>query len=324
MRIPLPRFDNLRLLLKGPVQSSHPVSLTHKRIFILPTSLGLVFGLMVLAMLGISINYANNLGYAVSFTCISAGLVSLLHTQRNLYGLSIAPGRCEPVFAGQKAVFYLSLREHRGRTRPGIHIMGPEDPKCLDLPAEQTVDVSVSQKTHARGLISLQAVRISTIFPWGLFRAWSRVRPKIQCTVYPRPASSGHAAWGVCGQASGPTLDEQSVQAGAEEFFGLDDYLPGESARRIHWKAYARGQGLVVREFVQPPAEGVIFDFDAFPGSMDTEDRLSILCRLILDARSSGRTFGLRLPGTHIEAANGPEHEQQCLKALALFDSFVA
>ncbi|MDZ7758782.1 MAG: DUF58 domain-containing protein [Desulfovermiculus sp.] len=320
MLMRLPRFDGLRLLLKGPVQTAHPVTLSHKRIFILPTGLGLVFGLMVLAMLGISINYANNLGYAVSFVCMSTGLVSLLHTQRNLNGLRIAPGKCEPVFAGQRAVFHLVIHEDQGRTRPGIKITGPEGSQNIDLPFKQPIQVPVSQKTETRGLTSLQGVRISTIFPLGLFRAWSRVRPEMQCLVYPRPADSRLTAWAVYGKVLGPSLDEQSLQAGADEFSGLDEYQPGESARRIHWKAYARGQGLVVREFADSPVEGIIFDFHALPAALETEERLSILCRLILDARNSGRTFGLRLPETNIPPGSGVEHEKQCLKALALYD----
>ncbi|MFO7876680.1 MAG: DUF58 domain-containing protein [Desulfovermiculus sp.] len=320
MRIRLPRFDGLRLLLKGPNQTSQPVTLSHKRIFILPTGLGLVFGLMVLAMLGVSINYANNLGYTVSFVCISAALVSLLHTQGNLSGLTISPGKSEPVFAGQRAAFHLLIQENTDRTRPGIQIKGPENTRNVDLPGQEPIQVNVLQKTDSRGMASLQEVRISTVFPWGLFRAWSRIRPKMDCLVYPRPAALRHAAGAVSAQSMNSISTEHEFCPGVEEFSGLDEYLPGESSKRIDWKAYARGQGLVVKEFAEPPTEGLVFDFDALPKDMGTEERLSVLCRLVLDAHNSGRTYGLRLPDTDIGPGQGLAHQQQCLQALAEHD----
>lgn len=320
MRIVLPHFNGLRLLLKGPVQTSDPVTLTHKRIFILPTGLGLVYGLMVLAMLGVSINYANNLGYAVSFTCLGVALVSLLHTHRNLSGLKISPGKCDPVFAGQRAAFHLLIQEDTGRPRPGIQITAPENTQSIDLPGQKPVQVNVLQKTHFRGLTSLQEVRIFTVYPWGLFRAWSRIRPKMHCLVYPRPVDSRTTFQAFAAADQSSLSDAGTSQVGVEEFAGMDEYRPGESAKRIDWKAYARGQGLVVREFAEPPAEGLIFDFNTLPQDMGTEERLSVLCRLVLDAHISGRAYGLRLPGTDIGPGQGGEHQQECLEALAVHD----
>ena len=320
MRIAQPRFEGLRLLLKGPVQTAHPVTLTHKRIFILPTGLGLIFGLMVLAMLGISINYANNLGYALSFVCMSTGLVSMLHTHRNLSGLHIAPGKCQPVFAGQSALFHLLIQEDQGRPRSGIRITGPETSQTIDLPSRKAGQACVQQTTHSRGLVSFQEARISTVFPLGLFQAWSKVRPQMTCLVYPRPATSGQASEAISAQSMNSVPNHHPSQPGVEDFSGLAEYLPGASAKRIDWKAYARGQGLMVREFADPPAKGVIFDYNDLPEALMPEERLSILCRLILDAHDSGLAYGLRLPGTDVPVGQGIKHEEKCLKALALYD----
>lgn len=320
MRMSLPRFDGLRLLLKGPVQTAHPVTLFHKRIFILPTGLGLIFGLMVLAMLGISINYSNNLGYAFSFVCMSTGLVSLLHTHRNLSGLHIAPGKCQPVFAGQSALFHLLIQEDQGRPRSGIRITGPETSQTIDLPSRQAGQACVQQTTHSRGLAAFQEARISTVFPLGLFQAWSRVRPQMTCLVYPRPTTVGQASEAISAQSMNPFPNHHPYQPGVEDFSELSEHLPGQSVKRIDWKSYARGQGLMVREFADPPAKGVIFDFDVLPEALDTEERLSILCRLVLDAHNAGLAYGLRLPGTNIPAGQGIEHEEKCLRALALYD----
>jgi len=62
-----------------------PVRLDLRRIFILPTRSGIIFGLILMAMLIGSINYNNSLGFLLTFTLVGLGLVSILHTFRNLY-----------------------------------------------------------------------------------------------------------------------------------------------------------------------------------------------------------------------------------------------
>jgi uncharacterized protein (DUF58 family) len=49
------------------------------------------------------------------------------------------------------------------------------------------------------------------------------------------------------------------------------------------------------------------------------EERLSILCRWVLDAHAGGEAFGLRLPGGEILPGLGTAHRHRCLEALALF-----
>src|SRR5512135_1452982 len=80
------------------------VLLTHRCVYILPTRHGLMFAFVLALLLVGSINYAVGLGFAFTFLLGGLGLVSILHTYRNLAGLTLHPGKCEPVFAGQTAL----------------------------------------------------------------------------------------------------------------------------------------------------------------------------------------------------------------------------
>jgi uncharacterized protein (DUF58 family) len=53
---------------------------------------------------------------------------------------------------------------------------------------------------------------------------------------------------------------------------------------------------------------------------MDTEARISRLCRGVLDACEKQQEFGLRIPGTEIAPARGQDHRHACLEALALLE----
>ncbi len=67
-----------------------PVVLGQRRVYILPTAGGLMFGVTILLMLIGSINYNLNLGYVLVFLLAGNGMVSMLHTWRNLARISSA------------------------------------------------------------------------------------------------------------------------------------------------------------------------------------------------------------------------------------------
>jgi len=78
------------------------VFLSQRRVYILPTRHGLTFGLAVILMLIGSINYNLSLGYVLTFLLAGLGIVSILHTFRNLAHLYVSAGRVAPVFAGTR------------------------------------------------------------------------------------------------------------------------------------------------------------------------------------------------------------------------------
>jgi len=103
---------------------------TPRRIYILPTGYGILFAILLLLMLLGSINYANNLGFLLTFLLVGLGLVTMLHTWRNLVGLALNSGRATPVFAGEDAYFEIQLINQRRWSRPGIQLQIPPKTWC--------------------------------------------------------------------------------------------------------------------------------------------------------------------------------------------------
>src|SRR6266850_1016079 len=85
------------------------VTLVHRRVYIVPTQLGLLFALTLAILLVGSINYALSLGFALTFLLAGMGLAGMVQTARNLAQLTVRAGRAEPVFAGEAARFRLLL-----------------------------------------------------------------------------------------------------------------------------------------------------------------------------------------------------------------------
>jgi uncharacterized protein (DUF58 family) len=295
---------------------SDPIVLSGRRIYIVPTSLGLAFALMVGAMFIGAMNYGNNLALALAFLLASLGLTAMHHCQRNLAGVRLSSALCAPVFAGQLARFRIAIDNTARVARHEITVgneRGQATPVRIESGATAVLEVTLP--AVQRGYLALDYFEITTRHPFGLFRAWAYLHMPMRCVVYPRPSERG---------APPPPMETdtggaQDFTRGDEEFAGLRSFHPGDSPGRIAWKAYAREQGLLTKVFAGTAVTSHLFDWNAVKGA-SVEARLSQLCRWIEDAYAARRAFGLRLPGCDIPPNIGAAHRQRCLTALALFE----
>jgi uncharacterized protein (DUF58 family) len=272
---------------------------------------------MVFAMFLGAMNYANNLALGLAFTLGALALTAMLFCHRNLAGVIVRSAGCEPVFAGQTARFRIALENAAPAPRHELSAGGDYSlaaPVRVNPGARAIVEVETP--TERRGLVTLDHLEITTRHPFGLFRAWTHVHLKLRCIVYPKPSERTLSP----PPTQTDTGGAQDELPGDEDFAGLRAFHPGDSPRRIAWKAYAREQGLQVKQYAGTAVTSHFFDWDALPG-MDVETRLSQLCRWIEDSFAAGRAFGLKLPGASIPPNIGPAHRERCLTALALFDA---
>ncbi len=292
------------------------MTLRRGRIYILPTGLGLAFGLMLFAMLLGSLNYANNLGLGLTFLLAALGVVAMQACHRNLEALIARTAGTEPPFAGQDAVFRLALANPSDAARRDLEAQTRfplEAPVSIEAGDEATVALRVP--TRRRGAIVLDRVEIATRFPYGLFRAWAVLHPGERCLVYPRPATDAPPPPQSPGGMGGG-----AARRGEDDFAGLKDYHPGDPPRHIAWKAFARANELLVKEFSGAAESLPVFDLEDAPGK-DLETRLAVLARWIVDAHARGQTYGLRLPGQLIPPQPGEAQRRRCLSAIAEFQA---
>jgi uncharacterized protein (DUF58 family) len=304
----------LQQLLR-PAPEAAPVILTQRRIYILPTRHGLIFALLLLAMLLGAINYANSMGFVLTFLLGSLAVVSILHTWRNLAQLTVSVDKSAPVFAGQEARFQICLGNPGNIPRYAIGLRaGKDSGNFTDVAPHQVACLAFTQPARQRGLLHATRFTLFSTFPLGLFRTWSHLNLDMNCLVYPRPAPERLPLPLARAEARDGTRNGE----GHEDFSGLRTYHSGDSLRHVAWKAVAREQGMLTKQFSGEAQQEVWLDWDALTG-LDTEARLSRLTRWVLDADASAQAYGLRLPGRILAPATGTEHRRQCLEALALF-----
>lgn len=300
--------------LKRRIPAASQVRLNHRQIFIIPTRAGLGLLLLLAVMLLGAINYQNSLVYAVTFILGSLFWVSLHHTYRNLASLELHASGSHAVFAGEAAPLQVRLLAPR-HAHQGLILSWPDtQPQRLDVDKQGDRRIDLYHPTAQRGWFSPGRLRIEARYPLGWFVAWSLVDLDWKVLVYPKPLSLPLPAMRSEGEGDG----NQPLGEGVDDFQGLRNYQPGDSRRRLDWRAYSRGQGLHSKIFAEPLQNTLWLDLEQTPG-VDIEQRISYLCGWIMQLEQQSRPYGLSLAGVRLGPAMGEAHRDQCLRALALY-----
>ena len=310
-----PRFAHWLYGFRPPERGT--VVLGHRRVYIVPTRMGWLYGASLGVLLVGSINYSLGLGFVLTFLLAGLGIAGMVHTARNLARIGVGAGRAEPVFAGEPAPFRLHLDGRAAFDRPAVLVrhMGSGSQLVVDIPALGAAEVVLEATATRRGWLAMGRVMLETRYPLGLFRAWSYVEPDARCLVYPRPERSpmpqpsGDAAAGA----------QRSTAAGNEDFSGLRTYQLSDSPRHVAWKAVARTDDMLTKQFSGEAAAELWLDWQLLPAALGVEQRLSRLAGWVLAAERGGPRYGLRLPGKEIGPGRGDAHAAACLQALALY-----
>ncbi len=304
------------------------LKLSQRTIFILPTWQGVFFGLGAIILLVIAIVERNLVSLSLSALMLSIFLLSLILCYRNLSGLRLTTQvaddaqRMRRCFVGDTAQFTVVLSAP-DRRRPYQDIwlgLGTGALQRVSVAAGGMIEVTLEEAAERRGIVKASRLLLRTRYPAGLWQSWSRPDLLMRCLVYPRPQACTLPLKERPVPTTGLGRQAAAVQAGVEDFAGLRDFQPGDSARRVAWQSLARGQGLKTKQFVQDTEPQVLLTFDDFIGR-EAEAILACLCFQVLKLSRSGRAVGLRLPGTvDIRPGQGEAHKHQLLQALALWN----
>jgi uncharacterized protein (DUF58 family) len=294
-------------------RDSLPIKISRRRIYILPTRIGLMLALMLVAMLIAGLNYNSNLGLAFGFLMVSMALVTMHHCNRNLMGLQVDVTTEVDAFAGREASFEFVLQNESNVDRRDVEVCCLNATGICTVPAKSSETVAVALPVPQRGVVRLTQFTLRTQHPFGWFHAWTYVQGSLTAYVAPSPQGT-RTLPAVEGMGSA----SRSEARGDEDFAGLRAYEPGVPLKHMAWKVLARGGEAAVRSYSSLAAQPEWLEW-SFLEDQDTETRLSQLCLWVLESEAAQRVYGLRIPGKEILPGRGAAHRFACLRALAVY-----
>ena len=276
--------------------------------------------LFVLGAMWYAASSQNNAAAYLLFVALTAVfLVSIPHTLINLTGVTITLESVQPAFVGQEVSLPVEITNSSLATRHGIELALPgsksERQRIDYIPANKAARVTLRFPARQRGEYKIETLCLTSSYPLGFIRISKRSASSQSYVVYPEPAGEVRLPSSFIHRRDSRPLSDFGE---GDDFAGVRAYVLGESQRHIDWKAVARGQPLMTKQFTAE-ADGVVYlDFFGL-NSADVEEKLSQLALWVIEAERAHRPYGLRLPGAEIPPALGQPHFHRCLRALSLF-----
>jgi uncharacterized protein (DUF58 family) len=257
--------------------------------------------------------------YLLLFLLASVFLVSIPHTLINLGGVTLRVESAKPTFAGDEVCLPVEIMNNSRATRYGIEVVLADADKIRErldcIPRESAARLTLRFSARHRGEHKVEKLDLTSCYPLGFARASRRFVSNQSYLVYPKPA--GNPQLPTTRSRFADSLVQQGIGHG-DDFAGVRAYVRGESQRHIDWKAVARGQPLITKQFAAETKGAVWLDFFELRFA-DVEERLSQLTLWVIEAERARQPYGLRLPGTEISPAFGQMHFHYCLHTLSLF-----
>jgi uncharacterized protein (DUF58 family) len=299
-----------------------------------------------------AINSGNNLLFVVLASALAAIIASGIVSRGSLRSIAVSVQVPENVFVGEpvsikvtlwnrKHVFSsfsitvenagttprraprFSFRKPRARTAPLPVASILEHPAYFPvIPPKEMQSELVVQSFPRRGIYRLEGFRISTRYPFGLFRRGERIQAKGEVLVYPlvhEVSAYFHLLPFL------PGMLEGNYVGPGENLHSIRRYQDGESARIVHWKATAKTGTLMARDYAREEESKfcLILDTIVRPvAASDTEEKferaVSLAASLAMHFTEKSSELEFLTPEEYIPRGMGPDHLNRILRALAV------
>ncbi len=312
--------------------------------------------IVLTGLLGLgAINSQNNLLYLVFGVAAGAILISGIISGSMLLGLRVERDPLEPAQVGEVwTVRYRVL--NASRWLPAFGILISEDdstsdpphahpvrawPSLLPRPVAFVPHVSPRGETHAhalltpthRGVAGFVSLRAESSFPFGLFRKSVIFTPTpTSAIVRPPVRRLREAVKRVARRGHHDAPSSGDLPGNSDDFYGVREYVPGDSLRRVAWRRSARTGVLAVREHAAPAPERLWVVLDLIPSPDEASDprnesAIGLAASVVAAAEHDGLEVGLLLPSedgpSRVRPGGGPQHLAAVLDALGVIDTAV-
>ena len=334
----LPQFSLQNILFKRLSREKN-VLLTARRIYILPTREGVYYAIIILLLLSGAMNYNNSLLFIFTFFLAGVGIITMYHTHNNLLNIDVRALNSKAVFEGEDIIvpvkFSVADKMKNPRLNLFLEIEPSKESKTLkskknrvrqinntkniskvffDVGLNEANTVELKIKSVKRGYLKTPRLTLSSRYPLGFLKAWSNLLLDKNYLVYPKPISSKEL----------DNIKLSSDEGVGDQGFGIDEFSElrekqdSDSFSHVHWKAYARSDKFLVKQYGGKMAENIHLKWDDFR-QYSTEMRISIFTRILLNAFQNHQSFSLELPNESVSLGADSGHLHKCLKLLALY-----
>lgn len=323
----------------GSSASDSPLVGYPRRFLFRPTLVGILTIGLALMVSFAAMNTGNNLIYLLASLLLSAVICSLVIGRRSLRSLELKRVMPPEVSCGWPATVVLRVTSRRrhakayavtvvdgalcGRDRMMGRAFAP-----IVKPGE-TVRLSYEITPPRRGEYRFREALLASSYPFGLFACLRRFDLPDSMIVYPRLGRLSQELIHLGRSCGAERIMQSNKRLGADEFYGIRDYRPGDNPRHIHWRTSARASKWMLKEFEreEPLASVLVLDSFADVENEESLDRfelaISLAATWIDELSRRGARVSLVAAMRHAPAVSNGERlgiSAEIMRELALLD----
>ena len=279
------------------------------------TKEGITFILLSLAIGAAAVNTGNNILYLIFSLMLGLIVISGILSKRILSGLVPRIEFSDHVFSGTPSISYLTVANYK-KWFPSIGLQvassSPGFPAFKHpfffVPAGKQASGFAEILFPQRGMFQLDEMEIQTRFPFSFFVKIQRYVSGQQVRVYPKVYRFPEEA--ILKFTEGASFDSP-YRGESQQLLHLRDYFPPDSSKRIHWKASARSDKLLVKEYQKEQGREIRLYFDCNPRKTDAAEKnvyekgLSLIASLVFLFIKRGSSGIVVFPDAEFEFGHG-------------------
>ncbi|MCI0416905.1 DUF58 domain-containing protein [bacterium] len=292
------------------MQSAIKLRLPRMPIAVEFTREGVIFMLLSLAIGAAAVNTGNNVLYLIFSLMLGMIVVSGMASRRILQGLHPTLQFPDHLFAGVQSLCYISV-SNRKKKLPSLAIrFAVRDPKFTSIsrhffyiPAQNHASGYARFLFSRRGVFTLKEMELQTQFPFSFFLKIRRYFLEQPVRVYPHLYRFSED---ILSRFSEGILRESPYRGDSQQLLHLRDYNSFDSSKKIHWKASAKAEKLLVKEYQREQGRDLYLYFDSFPDKPRDpvfETAISFLASLAFLFREQEIDARIVLPGKVFDTA---------------------
>ena len=286
-------------------QVNQAKTLAQKDVLIFIYQQGFLFIFLIFITFIAGVNYANNLILGFCFLISAVLCISFYLTFKQLYGLNIEIVVDEIGQVGQDIQLSLYFKQDKAQLRYLYIECGEQVEKVYISETSQIHTL----KFHAeqRGEFRVPHLKIYSVYPFGLVRAWTYLYHQKSSWIAPRAefSESNHNKY------------QNRFHADMDEYRELRNYQLGDSLQAVSWKQVARGQGLYIKVFEQHQDEQrAEIQYTQMP-SQSHEQILSLMMGLVEQCEQQQMPYKLVLPQSDLDFDCGEKQLVHAKRLLA-------
>ena len=280
--------------------------------------------LVATALLGLaSFNTGNNMIYFIFGLMLSIIALSYVLVTINLKGLTLHVRSSGTVYANTRASLELRLHNKKSIASYSLRIRLPEEKFSGQgfiayVEGGKSANVTIPITVKRRGNYGYGSFHIQSGFPFIFFHRKISAKVDGSLLVYPELTElSIDRLMGRHGQGRA-----RMSRGHGDELYAIRQFTYGDDLKAVHWKASAKADSLLVREFASQEARVATLVLDNY-GQRDEDDfersvsyAASVAHNLIRD----GYSLGLLTCGSLLSPATGHEQLYRIMDELAVIN----